>query len=305
MPSGGSRSHAGRKSTWISGRKFEDTATIRVPKEFKKTLLEIAKKLDAGEEFDLVSNSKLIQNEITKLKTKVVELEISNTELAKSLQREQEVLEQKEKSQMHLDSKLKNLQLLLDEVQQQNDRLREKLNDRSSFQSSEVKDFYKLINQFIHSWYKKIATVSPLQVVGETHKMLTELEKLILSKKVSVTLANNSEEILSKEDIKIITNSSSPNFELVTKSQEHAQLDLLNTKIDEKLISLKPLTSTELSRRFNKKDGYVKGLKYSRKDRLEELPNLLKQYDPQGIGWQFSDVDQKYHPVVTPEISAD
>jgi len=58
MPRGGKREGAGRKTTWASGRGIEDTTVIRVPKEFASKLLEIAHKLDAGENIDFVTNSK-------------------------------------------------------------------------------------------------------------------------------------------------------------------------------------------------------------------------------------------------------
>jgi len=57
MPRGGKREGAGRKTTWASGRSIEDTTVIRVPKEFASKLLEIAHKLDAGENIDFVTNS--------------------------------------------------------------------------------------------------------------------------------------------------------------------------------------------------------------------------------------------------------
>lgn len=59
MGRGGSRKGAGRKSTWVSGRKFEDTTLIRVPKEYATKLLEIAHRLDAGEVIDFVTKPKI------------------------------------------------------------------------------------------------------------------------------------------------------------------------------------------------------------------------------------------------------
>lgn len=58
MPRGGRRENAGKKSTWDSGRNFADTKVIRVPTEFAEQLLEIAHKLDAEGQFDLVTSSK-------------------------------------------------------------------------------------------------------------------------------------------------------------------------------------------------------------------------------------------------------
>ena len=57
MPRGGKREGAGRKSTWVSGRKVEQTTLIRVPEEFAEQLLLIAHKLDSGETFDFLAES--------------------------------------------------------------------------------------------------------------------------------------------------------------------------------------------------------------------------------------------------------
>jgi hypothetical protein len=66
-PRGGYRENAGRKSGW----NHKDTCTIRIPKEFASQLVEIARRLDQGEEIDndtesinrehdLVTKSKLV-----------------------------------------------------------------------------------------------------------------------------------------------------------------------------------------------------------------------------------------------------
>lgn len=55
MPRGGHREKSGRKSTWKSGCKFEDTKLIRVPRAIADQLLEIAHKIDTGESLDLVT----------------------------------------------------------------------------------------------------------------------------------------------------------------------------------------------------------------------------------------------------------
>ena len=57
MPRGGRREKAGRKSSWVSGCKFEDTKLIRVPATIAGELLEIAHKLDSGEIIDLETKS--------------------------------------------------------------------------------------------------------------------------------------------------------------------------------------------------------------------------------------------------------
>jgi hypothetical protein len=57
MTRGGYREKAGRKSTWVSGCKFEETKLIRVPIAISDRVLEIAHKLDNGESIDLVTES--------------------------------------------------------------------------------------------------------------------------------------------------------------------------------------------------------------------------------------------------------
>ncbi|NEO34462.1 MAG: hypothetical protein F6K36_29495 [Symploca sp. SIO3C6] len=63
---GGSRKGAGRKTTWESGCKQEDTKPIRVPKNIADQLLKIAHRLDKGEtlESDTKSKSDKVVEEI-------------------------------------------------------------------------------------------------------------------------------------------------------------------------------------------------------------------------------------------------
>lgn len=108
MVRGGQREGAGRKSDWESKAKFEDTTVIRVPKNIKDKVMVVARKLDAGEDIDLDSNSKIqeleskllllqsenellvnqLQNKLLDLKTqskKIQQLEQENNELRNSL----------------------------------------------------------------------------------------------------------------------------------------------------------------------------------------------------------------------------
>ena len=73
MPRGGRRQGAGRKTAWESGCTFAETTVIRIPKVLKNKILEVAHKLDAGEEFELVTNSKQLE----------LSLEIENKEESK------------------------------------------------------------------------------------------------------------------------------------------------------------------------------------------------------------------------------
>ncbi|WP_413176521.1 hypothetical protein [Anabaena azotica] len=82
MIRGGQRKGAGRKSTWVSGAKFEDTVLIRVPKNIRDAVLEIAHKLDAGENIDLDSNSK-----IQDLQLRLYDLELANKLLIEQIEK--------------------------------------------------------------------------------------------------------------------------------------------------------------------------------------------------------------------------
>lgn len=64
MPRGGKRDKAGRKSSWSSGVKFEDTSLVRIPSYLKDKVLNLAHKLDAGDCIDLAQ----MQSQISRLK---------------------------------------------------------------------------------------------------------------------------------------------------------------------------------------------------------------------------------------------
>jgi len=67
MPRGGRRENAGRKSAW----KHQETTVIRVPRVFAEQLLDIAQKLDRGEDIESVSKSKPESfDKVTQLKVK-------------------------------------------------------------------------------------------------------------------------------------------------------------------------------------------------------------------------------------------
>lgn len=83
MPRGGSRKGAGRKTAWESGCTFAETTVIRVPKYLKNEVLELAHRLDAGEEVDLVSKS--IKERNNYLEGKVLGLEKKLLNQTKSL----------------------------------------------------------------------------------------------------------------------------------------------------------------------------------------------------------------------------
>jgi hypothetical protein len=78
MSRGGHRDNAGRKSSWDSGAKFEDTIPVRVPKNIKDQILAIAHQIDAGETFDIEtkSNTGVIEQQL-----KIEQLEQDNQNL--------------------------------------------------------------------------------------------------------------------------------------------------------------------------------------------------------------------------------
>lgn len=86
MPRGGKRDKAGRKSSWASGVKFEETVLIRVPKYIRQELLELAHELDAGNEIELVTDSmkqekKAFQNHVFNLEEQIRNLTKSPKQL--------------------------------------------------------------------------------------------------------------------------------------------------------------------------------------------------------------------------------
>lgn len=82
MVRGGQRQGAGRKSTWESKTRFEDTVVVRVPGKIKDKILEIAHKLDSGEIIDLDTNSK-----IEELEGRISSLELENKLLIEQLEK--------------------------------------------------------------------------------------------------------------------------------------------------------------------------------------------------------------------------
>jgi hypothetical protein len=217
MVRGGQRHNAGRKSTWESGAKFEDTIPVRVPKNIKNELLDVAHKLDVGEDIIFASNPKIqdIESKLLSLQSEI-----------------QQLFEQFKKAQFDLETKSKDFQIKFDFLQKEN---------------LQLKDI-----------------VNTLKLPQEN--LVTESEK-------------------NREN-------------LVTESITSTQLDLLELKDNINNINLHPLNSAELSKRFNKGDQFVKQKKMYYKDRPEDFLKLLKESDPQGISWQYSELDRKYHPIL-------
>ena len=73
MSRGGKREGAGRKTSWASGVRFEDTSLVRIPNYLKTDLLHLAHRLDSGLKIDSVSKSK--EQQIASLQERVAQLE--------------------------------------------------------------------------------------------------------------------------------------------------------------------------------------------------------------------------------------
>jgi hypothetical protein len=83
MPRGGRRDGSGRKSTWVSGCKFEDTKLIRVPASISDKLLEIAHEIDSGKDID--SETKSLKDEIELLRSQATaQSDVKQLELIES-----------------------------------------------------------------------------------------------------------------------------------------------------------------------------------------------------------------------------
>lgn len=81
MPRGGKRDKAGRKSSWSSGVKFEDTSLVRIPSYLKGEVLKLAHKLDAGDCIDLSqmqSQISMLEDENARLKQELQENRINS-----------------------------------------------------------------------------------------------------------------------------------------------------------------------------------------------------------------------------------
>lgn len=76
---GGAREKAGRKSSWVSGCRQEETKLIRVPEKLAKELNEIAHKLDAGEIIDLDTKSIREENESLRQEIDLLKQQLSQS----------------------------------------------------------------------------------------------------------------------------------------------------------------------------------------------------------------------------------
>lgn len=80
MPRGGKREGAGRKTQWVSGCTFSETTVIRIPRVLRNKLLEIAHRLDAGEEIDLATKSIIKENQYLKEELDILQSGSNNSQ---------------------------------------------------------------------------------------------------------------------------------------------------------------------------------------------------------------------------------
>lgn len=319
MPRGGKREKAGRKTGWGSGVKFEETTPIRIPKYLKDKLLEIAHRLDSGEDFDSVSNSN--EQELQKLRSNLSLIELHNQKLVKQLEQAEKhcldleteskllnsrldeleyanknLVRELENSKLDLDTKSKEYENKVFYSEQKNKTLQDEIDKYCIVSSNGSNHFFELISQFAQKWRIQVTGLSPINMAAKTHQMLSELQKLILEEKQSIDLINSSQIDLNNTLIEV--NTEKPKQErIVTKSKGHTQLGLLDIDNNKNSSNLKPLSSKDLSKRFGKSDNFVKAKKYQLKDRIQDFELLLKESDPDGVGWKYSEEDKKYHPV--------
>lgn len=76
---GGAREKAGRKSSWVSGCRQEETKLMRVPEKLLKELNEIAHRLDAGEVIDFDTKSIREENESLKREVALLKQQLSRS----------------------------------------------------------------------------------------------------------------------------------------------------------------------------------------------------------------------------------
>jgi hypothetical protein len=154
--------------------------------------------------------------------------------------------------------------------------------------------FVDSVSQFIQKWRKQINGLRPIDMSNRTHQMLFDLQKMVSDEKAKFDINIGSSII----NLDIDTKSQQEKLDIDTKSINPAQLELLDLKASEVTqCVIKPLTATELSKRFNKPDGFVRKKKYELKGKENDFYVLLKENDPQNIGWQYSENDKKYHPI--------
>jgi len=150
MNRGGHRQGAGRKSTWGSGAKFEDTTLLRVPKNIKDELLDIAHKLDVGEKFDIETKLKL-EEKILDQEIKIQELSTNSDLLYDLLQKQRLELETKSNLLHNKLIEIESIKCNYEEVKNANLELVTKLNEVSN----QIKNSSSTVNKRVVTKSKK------------------------------------------------------------------------------------------------------------------------------------------------------
>jgi CRISPR/Cas system CMR subunit Cmr4 (Cas7 group RAMP superfamily) len=184
MVRGGQREGAGRKSTWVSGAKFEDTTVIRIPKNIKDKVSVIAYKLDAGEDIDLDSNSK-----IQELESKLLLLQSDNEVLINQLQNKS----------LDLETQSKKIQ----ELEQENNQLRNSLNNLNQLEKQLVTNSKEESNDLVTQSEKHTQLDLSDIVVEDKSTFINELKSDSLSGKLLALRIGVSNSTLSNKKTKL------------------------------------------------------------------------------------------------------
>ncbi len=314
MPRGGKRERAGRKTTWDSGVKFEETSLIRVPNYIKNQLLEIAHKLDAGQNIDLTSDSN--QQELEELKFKLSTIEFENQKLKDELEKShldleteskilnlrldeliranESLIREFENAKLDLVTKSKELKDIIFNLEAENKLLKSKLPQFSKLSDTSSTNFLEFIAQYLQEWKIQISGLSPINTAAKTHQMLPELQKIVLEHKESLDLLKIAEPDVNIPSTNHPTNKNDSN-EIVTESKGHTQLGLLGIDNHDNSTSLKPLKNVYLAKRLGIDPSNLVAI---RKKGNEKLISYTASKDPQKIGWRYSESEKLYYPVI-------
>ncbi len=288
MVRGGKRNNAGRKSTWVSGVKFEETTLIRVPNYVKDRLLEIAHRLDAGESIDFASNSE--KQDFEEISLRVIALELENRCLHEELKN----------YSLDLDTKSEETGLKIRKLEEENEFLKSQLFSNNLDSNSSLNDFLDFISKFIEDWRKQLVKLRPIDASTKAHQMLVELQKIVSEKK-----------LLALESIPPNDNPIQPNLELETKSNFDDNEVVTNSKEVVEILS-KPEQLSLLEMESIKSAGsnalnqsalakrlgvHPPNLAKARNHSEEKLAVYSSSNDPDKIAWRYSKEEKLYYPI--------
>jgi len=254
---GGSREGAGRKTTWVSGCKQEDTKPIRVPKAIAAQLLEVAHKLDAGENIDL--DTKLKEEKVTK----------SNSEL-----------------------KLTAVEECLIKWRQYSDQCSPNPNTRMHKLREMLVELESIVwAEGLFPGHELLESVIESEDSNEQFiESDTKSSELIEQDSISIT-AGTIESVTESE-----LSSSARQLELLNPlKEEQLKANEMLVLPEPPISKPEPHSEIELAKRLKKNRSNVNRYKIGKaKDSLLEWSF---RHDPDGFGWEYSSELKKYVPV--------